>query len=137
MTDEQLGRAWCQKNGKVPYRNNGFAPKCEPFWGFSAFGGWSPMWERHTLPLIPAKVMGDLHFPTESDAYVAVGAALRKVLALADEVRAMEGQQLPTSNSGGRGVRLVGWHRCTSRGRQSVTGRGRGRSPTGRPRPCR
>ena len=82
MPDEELGRAWCRATGRAPLADDdGTAVwwtddlvAADP--GLPASCGLPP-------PLWPA-ITGRCG---EGEAYAAVGAALRAVLALADEVR--------------------------------------------------
>lgn len=93
MTDEQLGRAWCERNGKRPdhYPRTGLPP-----WRWTCDDGPTyalpyEVWDRMAEPS---------RYETEAAAYAAVGAALRELVAdsdelrrIADEVKALEGQQ--------------------------------------------
>lgn len=84
MTDEELGRAWCAANGKRPNRTSD---------GY--FDWYPPRDPRVIAHQGPANVSAELSAAimshlSESAAYAAVGAALRRVVALADEVRALE-----------------------------------------------
>ena len=78
MTDEQIGREWCERNGKRPdeYPRRGLPPfrwVCDdgPVYG---------------LPHVVTREMGVTRYETESDAYAAVGAALRALRQRAAEI---------------------------------------------------
>lgn len=85
MTDEELGRKWAEKHGKTPH--NG-----DEWWAHEAvelndtYASTFPEWLSRC---IKGGVAG-IH-PSESAAYAALGAALRKLLAFADGVREVTG----------------------------------------------
>lgn len=80
MTDEQLGRLWCERNGKRPDANGRYYDWYPP----RVVGASGP--HNLSFNLHPA-----FHgHESEAAAYAAVGAALRKVVTLADEVRTLE-----------------------------------------------
>lgn len=80
MTDEELGRAWCAKNGKRP-------------WVSGRYYDWHP--PAGVIPDRESNLPFTLHSAfhghlSESAAYAAVGVALRALVAAADEVRSLE-----------------------------------------------
>lgn len=92
MTDEELGRAWAEKNGLRPdHRPATYNPNAPWLWVYDD----GP---AYALPREVHKRLGKTRHRTEADAYSAVGAALREVAAecdllrvIADEVKAIEG----------------------------------------------
>lgn len=84
MTDEQLGRAWCERNGKRPdhYPRTGLPP-----WRWTCDDG--------TVYLIPYSLAAELglnQYETEADAYADLGQALRAVARHCDDLRPLEGE---------------------------------------------
>ena len=88
MTDEELGRAWCAKNGKRPDELRLALPAFRWVCGDNS---------SNALPENVSSRLGRTWYSTKADAYAAVGAALRELVAdsdtlraLADEVRSLE-----------------------------------------------
>ena len=81
MTDEQLGRLWCERNGKRPghWPRHGLPP-----WRWACDDG--PV---YALPHPLWEVMSVSRHETEADAYAAVGAGLRELKRRADEIAAV------------------------------------------------
>lgn len=81
MTDEQLGRLWCGCHGRRP--DHSPRPGLPPWrWVYDdgpVYALPHPLWE----------VMSVSRHETESDAYAAVGAALRELKRRADEIAAV------------------------------------------------
>ena len=82
MTDEEYGRAWCERNGKRP----DYCPHATlPPW----------RWTCHDGPAcgLPRKLYYSLGHPTryatESAAYAEVGATLRELERQAEDIRAV------------------------------------------------
>lgn len=78
MTDEELGRAWCEAAGHSPLVDTK-----------DGWRTWSPV---VGLPDAPHRLPPPLHavcgaYPSDTLAYAAVGAALRRVWAFAAESR--------------------------------------------------
>lgn len=85
MTDEELGRAWCEANGRRPLRHTDIED--EPghcMWGNFQFG---PLWAFFGEPGTGSG------YSSESAAYAAVGSALRRVWAFADQSRSQTGDR--------------------------------------------
>lgn len=74
MTDEQLGRAWFAKHGGRPVEG-------KPIWD----GGPVYWYWQWALPTAATGYCGS-SYPSEADAYAAVGAALRQVVRFAQDV---------------------------------------------------
>jgi hypothetical protein len=72
MTDEQLGRAWCERHGRAPDR----LPFSRHWWG-SAKDGWQPPESSHLPDLLLVDHATRGCHRTEAAAYAAVGAAGR------------------------------------------------------------
>lgn len=84
MTDEQIGRLWCERNGKRPTL-------------LTAHDGRSWRWvyddgPSHALPVLLFDHLGHSRHHTEADAYDAVGAALRELKRRADEIAVVLGE---------------------------------------------
>lgn len=80
MTDEELGRRWCQRNGKQPdYRP--WHQRPDHPWRWVCDDG--PV---YGLPYVVTREMGITRYETEADAYAAVGAALRALRQRAAEI---------------------------------------------------
>ncbi len=78
MTDEQIGRTWCQANGKRP---------CQSESG-------SFRWRRHHWTATEAFTLNEIlpinfgqGYDTEADAYAAVGRAMVELWQFADQSR--------------------------------------------------
>lgn len=81
MNDEQLGRLWCDRNGKRPTL-------------LPAQDGRSWRWvyddgPPHALPILLFDGLPHSRHRTEADAYAAVGAGLRELKRRADEIAAV------------------------------------------------
>lgn len=85
MTDEELGRAWCEVNGKRPHKSgDGYHSWFKTRAVINLRSG------PHNLPGELAVLWDGTH-KTESAAYAALGAALRRVVAFAESVKEVMG----------------------------------------------
>ena len=85
LSDEQLGRLWCERHGKRPdYVQRGRYP----FWRWVYDDG-----PEYALPLIMIEQMRGVfrQFTSEAAAYSAVGSALREMHRRAGEIAAVLG----------------------------------------------
>ena len=96
MTDEELGRAWAGRHGRNPYRV-GLWDRDGENWIWLHYGR---TYYRSDCSVLPAAVLSELPqtpdwsqngYRTEADAYAALGAALRNLVAFADGVREVMG----------------------------------------------
>ena len=86
MTDEELGRQWCQRNGKQPdYRPWHQRPDRPWRWVYDD----GPV---YALPKVLYDQLGMSRHASEADAYAAVGAALRELRAKAKEIAEVLGE---------------------------------------------
>lgn len=88
MTDEALGRVWCERNGKRPDYTEHYPAYTQWRWVYGdgpTFALPIPIYNSLRGLVEPSAV----RFPTESRAYAAVGAALRKLKRRADEIAAV------------------------------------------------
>lgn len=86
MTDEELGRQWCQRNGKQPdYRPWHQRPDRPWRWVYDD----GPV---YALPTVLYDQLGMSRHASEADAYAAVGAALRELRAKAKEIAEVLGE---------------------------------------------
>jgi hypothetical protein len=81
VTDEALGRLWCERNDRRPdyYPRLGLPPWRWVYDDAPVYALPHPLWE----------VMSVSRHETEADAYAAVGAALRELKLRADEIAAV------------------------------------------------
>ena len=86
MTDEELGRQWCKKNGRVPDYTPWHHRPDRP-WRWVCNDGLV-----YALPTVLYDQLGMSRHATESDAYAAVGAALRELRAKAKEIAEVLGE---------------------------------------------
>jgi hypothetical protein len=78
VTDEQLGRKWCERHSRRP--DHSPRPGLPP-WRWVYDDG-----PRYALPHPLWEVMSVSRHETEADAYAAVGSALRELKRRADEI---------------------------------------------------
>lgn len=86
MTDEQLGRLWCERNGKRPSLDATPESLHERPWVW--------VYDDGPANALPSPLFDRLCHPrhrTPADAYSAVGAALRDLHRLAEEIRGILG----------------------------------------------
>lgn len=76
MTDEELGRAWAAKHGRSPKVYDDHAMWFHPTWDFGPID--IPSGKSTLSPVVWSVVRRMIH-PTESAAYAALGAALRRI----------------------------------------------------------
>lgn len=88
LTDEQLGRKWCERNNRSP--DHSPRPGLPPWrWVYDDGPRYAlphPLWEVMRSQL---SAWSHMRWMSESDAYAAVGAALRELKRKADEIAAV------------------------------------------------
>lgn len=80
LTDEQLGRQWCERHGRRPkIYSDGRAKWLSPYWvGVFEFGN-NADWLSPVVSMVVRDDEPDGEFSDESSAYAAVGSALRRI----------------------------------------------------------
>jgi len=80
VSDEQIGREWCEKNGRRPkVYADGRAKWLSPYWCRAFEFNASPDWLSPIVSVVVREAHPDGEFADEADAYAAVGAALRQI----------------------------------------------------------
>lgn len=88
MADEQLGRAWCEANGKRPdHCRKGKDERLGMRWKWVYDDG-----PEHALPRTLFNELDMARHRTEANAYAAVGAALRQLRRRAAEITDVLGE---------------------------------------------
>lgn len=88
LTDEQLGRKWCERHNCVP----DYAPR-------RGVASWRWLCDDGPPSALPAVLWDCLprkRYQTSDNAYAAVGSALRELKRRADEIAAVQPVEVPT-----------------------------------------